>query len=74
MDELKLILSTKFMKNIVTKIIAKAIKKKLGYDIDIQINKIAIEAIDGKIHLHADVDAEVDKAEFVEIVKSVGLD
>lgn len=74
MDELKLILSTKFMKGIVTKIIAKAIKKKLGYDIDIQINKIAIEAIDGKIHLHADVDAEVDKAEFVEIVKSVGLD
>lgn len=74
MDELKLILSTKFMKNIVTKIVAKAIKKKLGYDIDILVNQIAIEAIDGKIHLHADVDAEVDKAEFVKIIKSVGLD
>lgn len=74
MDELKLNLSTKFMKNIVTKIIAKAIKKKFGYDINIQLNRIAIESIDGKVYLHADVDAEVDKAEFVEIIKSVGLD
>ena len=35
MDELKMSLSTKFMKGIVTKIISKAILKKTGYNINI---------------------------------------
>ena len=74
MDELKLRLSSKFMRSIVTKLISKAIYNKFGYKIDIQLNKIELESVDGKIFLHADVDAEVEKNEFMKIAKDVGLD
>lgn len=73
MDELKLVLSTKFMKGLITKIIKKAILKKTGYEIDIQINKIAVETIDGKVTLHMDADASVNSEDFVGIVKDIGL-
>lgn len=73
MDELKLVLSTKFMKGLVTKIIRKAILKKTGYEIDIQINKIAAEMVDGKVTLHMDADASVNSEDFVDMVKDIGL-
>ena len=74
MDELKLKLSTKFMRGIVAKLVAKAIYKKVGYEIDIQLNEIEVETIDGKIKLHVNVDAELDNNEFTKIVKGIGLD
>ena len=74
MDELKLKLSTKFMRGFIAKFIAKAIYKKVGYEIDIQLNEIEVETIDGKIRLHVNVDAELDNNEFVKIVKGIGLD
>lgn len=73
MDELKLILSTKFMRGIVTKILRKAIFKKTGYEIDILINKIEVETHDGKISLHMDANAEVNSEDFMDIIKSNGL-
>jgi selenophosphate synthetase-related protein len=73
MDELKLTLSTKFMRGIVAKLISKTLIKKFGYDIDIQIKEIGIEVIGGKVHIHTDVDAEINKDEFVKILKSNGL-
>lgn len=73
MDELKLVLSTKFMRGIITKIIKKAIFKKTGYEIDIQINKIVAETNDGKVSLHMDVDASVNSEDFVDIVKRSSL-
>ena len=74
MDELKLKLSTKFMRGIVANIISKAIYKKVGYNIDILLNAIEVKNEDGKIRIHADVDAEVSNDEFVKIIKSIGLD
>lgn len=74
MDELKLRLSTKFMRGIITKIISKIIFDKLGYRINIQLNEIKIETTDGKVHLHADVDGEMDNSEFMKLVKSIGID
>ena len=74
MDELKLKLSTKFMRGIITKIISKAIFKKYGYKIDIMLNEIELENVDGKIRLHADVDAEVTNEDFKKIIKSIGMD
>ena len=73
MDELKMSLSTKFMKGIVTKIISKAILKKTGYNINIQLNEIKLETVDGKVCLHADVDAEINNEDFINIIKSKGL-
>lgn len=73
MDVLKLVLSTKFMKGIVTKIITKAILKKTGYNIDIQLNKVEVENADGKIYLHMDVDAAVETEEFVKMLQDSDL-
>lgn len=74
MDELKLKLSTKFMKSIVANLVSKAIAKKVGYNIDILLNEIEVKNEGGKIHLHIDADAEVENSEFVRIVKSIGMD
>lgn len=73
MDELKLILPTKFMRNLVAKMIAKAIYKKTGYDINVQLNKVEVKTIDGRVHIHVDVDGDINSEDFVDIVKSNGL-
>lgn len=74
MDVLKLKLSTKFMKSMVANLISKTLFKKLGYDIDILLNEIEVENVDGKIFIHINADAEVDNSEFVKILKSIGMD
>jgi hypothetical protein len=71
MDEMKLNLTSKFMKGIVTKILAKVIKKQLGYDVDIELNDIHVIDKDGKVHLHADIDAEMANDQFKELVKDL---
>lgn len=74
MDELKLKLSTKFMRGIVTKLISMALFKKFGYQIDIEINEVQVETKDGKIHIHANVDAEMNTDEFGNLIKNIGLE
>lgn len=49
------------------------IRKKTGYDIDIQLNEVTTTIVDGKTHLHVDVDAEIGKDELINILKSIGL-
>ena len=73
MDELKLALSTRFMKNLVTKILTKAIFKKTGYEIGIQINKIEAETHHGKVSVHLDIDAEMNSEDLMKILKNGGL-
>lgn len=70
MDEMKLKLSTKFMRGMVSKLISKAVYKKLGYKVDIQLNDINVEFIDGETSIHADVDLRLDKEEFTKLIKS----
>lgn len=74
MDEMKMKLSTKFMRGIITKLMSRVIYKQFGYHVDIQLNEIELVAKDGKVHLHADVDAEMSNEEFTKIIKSIGLD
>ena len=73
MDELKLAISTRFMRNIITKILAKAIYKKTGYRVDIQINKIEAENSNGKISIHMDVDAEMNSEDLLNALKTGGF-
>ena len=70
MDEMKLKLSTKFMRGMVSKLISKAVYKKLGYKVDIQLNDINVGFIDGETSIHADVDLRLDKEEFTKLIKS----
>lgn len=71
MDELKLNLSSKFMRGIVTKLISKAVYKKTGYKIGIELNNINVEVINGRAHIHINADAEIDNDELMKIVRTI---
>ena len=71
MDEMKLKLSTKFMRNIAAKVIAKAIYKKTGCRVDIQLNELDISIIDGEAHISTNVEAKLNSEEFNKIVKTL---
>lgn len=73
MDEMKLTLSTKFMRNVVAKIIAKIVYKKTGYKVNIQLNELDINVIDGETHISTSVEAKLSSDEFIKIIKNVGL-
>ena len=73
MDELKLILNTKFMRSIITKILAKTIYKKTGYQVDVQINEVKAEAKDGRIKVHMDVNAEMSSEDLMKALKTGGI-
>lgn len=74
MDEMKLKLSTAFMRNIVAKLIARAIYKKCGYKVDIQLNDLDISIIDGETTVSTNVEAKINSKEFVKIMKTIGLE
>lgn len=74
MDEMKVKLSTRFMRGFVAKLIARTIRKKYGYKIDIQLNELNVEVINGKVHLHTSVDVELDNGDLMNILKTVGMD
>ena len=74
MDMLTLKLSTKFMKGIVAKIISKKAYKKLGYKIDIQLNDVQIDMVNGDVKLHIDADAKMNKTEFDRFIEKLGED
>jgi hypothetical protein len=71
MDEMKIV--SKFTTNMISKLVKMVLRKKLGYDIDIQLNEIKTTITDGKTHVHLDVDAELEKEELVKILKKIGL-
>lgn len=74
MDEMYMKLSTRFMRNIAAKLIAKAIYKKTGYKVDIQLNELDINIIDGATKISTNVEARINSSEFVKIMKSIGLE
>lgn len=71
MDEMKIV--SKFTTNVISKLVKMVLRKKLGYDVDIQLNEIKTTITDGKTHVHLDVDAELDKEELLKILTNIGL-
>ena len=74
MDEMKIKLSTKFMRGIVSKLIARAIYKKTGCKVSIQLDELDISFIDGDANIKTTVGAKLNGDEFVKLMKSIGLD
>lgn len=71
MDEMKIV--SKFTTNMISKLVKMVLRKKLGYNVDIQLNEIKTTITDGKTHVHLDVDAELEKEELMKILKNIGL-
>lgn len=72
MDEMKVKLSTKFMRSFISKLISKAIYKKFGYKVNIQINDLAVSIVDGETKISTSVEMNLDSEEFTKIIKNVG--
>ena len=68
MDEMKI--TSKFMTGMVSKIITKILKQRLGYNIDLNLNAIKINLDDERAHIHLDVDADIDKYELTKIISA----
>lgn len=71
MDEMKI--RSKFMKNLVAKLVKGVVKKKVGYEMDIQLNELTAAVTDGAAHVHLNVDAEMSKDEFTKLLRTIGL-
>lgn len=68
MDEMKLKLSTNFMKNIVSKLIEKSIYKKYGCKVNVQLDELDINIIDGETTINANVEAKINSDEFRKVM------
>lgn len=69
MDEMKI--QSALMTGLVSTLIRKTLRKKLGYDIDIQINNVKVSVSDGKASIHMDADAEIETNELMRIAKNI---
>lgn len=72
MDEMKV--GSKFTKNMISKLVRSILRKKFGYDIDIQLNEMNVTITDGKIHVHLNADAGLETSELMKILKNGGFD
>lgn len=66
-------IGSKFTTGIISKLVSMVIRKKLGYDVQLKLNEVNATVIDGKTHVHLDVDAELSKEELNKILASIGL-
>lgn len=66
-------IESKFTTGIVSRIARKAVRNKLGYDMDIQLNGMRTTVIEDKTHVHLDLDIELSKEELSKLLKSIGL-
>lgn len=74
MDEMRVKLRTKFMRNIVSKLIARFIYKKTGYKIDIQLNDLDVFAINGDTTVKLNMEAKIKSEEFSKFMESLDQD
>ena len=74
MDEMKLKLSSKFMRGLVSKLITNAIYKKFGFKPEIELNEIEAALSNGKIHFHLNVDGDIDEKSVQKIRQLIDLD
>ena len=72
MDEMKLKLSTRFMRNIVAKLMARMVYKKTGYKVNIQLNELDVNVIDGEAHILVNAEARLNSNEFMKIMNAIG--
>lgn len=74
MDEMRMKLSSKFMRNIASKLISRAIYKKTGCKVNIQINDLDAWVIDGDTTVKLNVETKLKSNDFNKIMESFDAD
>lgn len=74
MDEMKINLRTRLMRSLVEKIIKKLLKKRFGYEyeIDIHFEELELSLENGTAKVHTNFDLEMNANEFKKLVKEIG--
>lgn len=67
MDEVKI--ESRLLRGLVSRLIKHTVKKKLGYDVGINLNRFNVETIDGVVMFHLDIDADMTTQELERILK-----
>ena len=70
MDELTLTISTKFMRKVVAKLIARHVYKKYGYKIDIRFENLDVGFINGDTTIKTNVELRMGSDDFKKIILS----
>lgn len=71
MDEMKLNLGSKFMRKILAKILAKMFYKKFGYRIDIKLDELNINVMDGDTKIKLNAEVQMNSIEFKKIMETI---
>lgn len=71
MDEMRL--ESKFTTMIASKFAEKMVRDKLGYDVDIRLNRLRTTVMEDKMHMELNVDLELTKEELNRLLKTIGL-
>lgn len=74
MDEMKIRLSTKFMRGLVSKLISRSIYKKYGCKVNVQLNDLDIGILDGETKISTNLEVRLDSKEFMKIMKMIDED
>lgn len=72
MDEIKI--TSKSTKGLISKIVRIFLRKKTGYDVDVQFGDIFITKDDDKAHVNLSVSADLSMDELAKILQAVGLE
>ena len=71
MDDMKF--ESKFATGVASKLVKRGIANKFGYDVELCINHFRTTVIEGKTHVHLDLDAEMTQEELNKLLKRIGL-
>lgn len=74
MDEMRVKLSTRFMRNIVSKLVSRFIYKKTGCKVNIQIKELDALVINGDTNIKLNVEAKLKSEDFNKIMESLDVD
>ncbi len=71
MDDMKI--ESKFVRGLVSGILERVVKKKLGYDVDVELNAFRTVILDERTHVHLDIDLELSKEDTYALLKSLNI-
>lgn len=74
MDIMKLKLGSKIMRGMLSKMISKAIYKKFGYKVEVKLEDLDLNFVDGDAKIKTSLEINLDSKEFKKIIKDIDMD
>lgn len=70
-DEMRVKLSTRFMRGVVSRLITRSIYKKYGYKVKVQLEDLDIKVINGEATINLNTEIILNNEEFMKIIKKI---